>query len=154
MGDMLKVKLAIYDNRPHQVIGQETGVYYGKYRGGQEFEIDVRDYRAKSNIFEPLEKVQLLGQSSEPGEPKVKTTGAGTKAPQEVEDSLTAVPGIGERTASVLYWQHGVESADQILAIVGDDLTTVEGITPANAQKAFEYLVKLRDEQPNDDNAK
>lgn len=139
--ELVTVRLLVR-GRVRPIVGAKTGIFYGRFKAGDEFQIHRDDYAAHPVWFQlmksetPPTPVQALVSAADQGSAPPATSSEPT--PFE----LTSVAGVGEALAQAITQRFGIESAADLTALSIDQLTTIPKVNAVLAQNILQAAAK------------
>ena len=133
--EMMKVRFVV-QGRVRPVKGAKTGVFYGRFKYGDEFMLHRDDYAAHPVWFKLLEEAETPQPDSseeneaENGSPVSPTPPATERTPFD----LTVVKGVGDATAELIVNRFGIESAQDVVELTVDQLLSIPNLNRITAE--------------------
>jgi hypothetical protein len=128
---LVSVRLQVR-GRTRPIKGPKTGVFYGRFKAGDEFQIHRDDYAAHPVWFQLVNK--QTNQVVPPPPPHPAAAPPSTEPAERTPFDLTSVPGVGEATADVIQQRFAVKSAEDVAALTVDQLTSIPKVNAVLAE--------------------
>ena len=125
---LMRVRLQVR-GRTRPIKGPKTGIFYGRFKQGDEFQIHRDDYAAHPVWFQLVDSSPSQGDPPPPAEDQPPANKV-----EATPFDLTSVKGVGESTAEVIVRRFDVHTAEDVTALTVDQLTSVPNVNAILAE--------------------